>query len=142
MGLTTDEMKDVATRLLHASASGDVETVASLINDDFHFQFMQKADSWSADGKETSAKLDRENYLAYGVPVSRQITRDGMHFTVELILIDEPWVAVFGHSNATSLKGKEYNNNYCWRILFSGGKVSELREYCDTHHAYEVLFEE
>jgi len=135
-------MKDVATRLLHASASGDVDTVGQLINDDFHFQFMQKAESWSADGKETSAKLDKDNYLAYGVPVSNQITQDGMHFTIELILVDGPWVAAFGHSNATSLKGKPYNNNYCWRILFSGEKVSELREYCDTHHAYEVLFEE
>ena len=74
--------------------------------------------------------------------MSKQITRDGMHFTIKLFIVDEPWVAVFGHSNATSLKGKAYNNQYCWRMLFKQGKVSELREYCDTHHAYEALFEE
>jgi len=140
--MNVDQMKDHATRLLMASASGDVETVRPLINEDFTFRFMQKAESWSADGKETSATLDKENYLAYGVPVSKQITQNGMHFTVELILVDGDWVAIFGQSNATSLKGKPYNNNYCWRMRFSGEGVSEFREYCDTHHAYEVLFEE
>ncbi len=140
--MNVDQMKDHAVRLLHASAGGDVEAVRPLIGDDFTFRFMQKAESWSADGKETSATLDKDNYLAYGVPVSKQITRDGMHFTVELILVDGDWLAIFGHSNATSLKGKAYNNNYCWRMKFSGDLVSEFREYCDTHHAYEVLFEE
>ena len=136
----TEDRKAVAVKLLHASASGDVETVRPLITDDFHFQFMQKAASWSADGQEVSARLDKENYLAHGVPVSKQITRDGMHFTVELILEDDPYVVVFGHSNATSLKGRPYNNNYCWRMRFSGNAVSDFQEYCDTHHAYEVLF--
>ena len=139
--MTDDEKKAMAVKLLHGSASGDVEAVRSVINQDFTFRFMQKAESWSADGIETSATLDRDNYLASGVPVSSQITRDGMHFTIELILLDGDWMAVFGHSNATSLKGKSYNNEYCWRLRFAGQGISELREYCDTHHAYEVLFE-
>jgi ketosteroid isomerase-like protein len=139
--MTDDEKKAMAAKLLHGSASGDVEAVRSVIDEDFTFRFMQKAETWVADGIETSATLDRDNYLAYGVPVSNQITRDGMHFTLELYVLDGEWLAVFGHSNATSLKGKSYNNQYCWRIRFSGQGVSELREYCDTHHAYEVLFE-
>jgi ketosteroid isomerase-like protein len=118
-----------------------VETARELINEDFTFRFMQKAETWSADGKEMSATFDKENYLKYGVSICNQITRDGLHFTVELILCDGDWLAVFGYSNATSLKGKLYHNNYCWRLRFSGDRISELREYCDTHHAYEVLFE-
>jgi ketosteroid isomerase-like protein len=140
--MTRADMEAVAQRLLHASASGDADTVRQCIADDFHFQFMQKAASWSADGQEVSARLDKENYLAHGVPVSKQITRDGMHFTVELILVDAPYVVIFGHSNATSLKGKPYNNNYSWRMRFSGDRVCDFQEYCDTHHAYEVLFGE
>ncbi|MGE3690402.1 MAG: nuclear transport factor 2 family protein [Novosphingobium sp.] len=140
--MTEEEKKDMAARLLHASASGDAETVRAVINPDFTFRFMQKAESWSSDGKEVSATLDRDAYLENGVTVCKQITRDGMHFTIELIVLDGDWMAVFGHSNATSLKGKPYNNNYCWRLRFSGNGVSELREYCDTKHAYDVLFEE
>ena len=140
--MTREDMKAIAVKLLHASASGDVETVRQCITEDFHFQFKQKADSWFADGKEVSARLDKDNYLAYGVPVSKQITRDGMHFTVEVIVVDEPYVVIFGHSNATSLKGQPYNNNYSWRMRFSGDQVCDFQEYCDTHHAYEVLFGE
>lgn len=140
--MTREDMETVATRLLHASASGDVETVRQCITDDFHFQFMQKAASWSADGKEVSARLDKESYLAHGVPVSQQITRDGMHFTIELAVIEAPWVVIFGHSNATSLRGQPYNNNYSWRMKFAGERVCDFQEYCDTHHAYEVLFGE
>ena len=140
--MTRADMEAVATKLLRASANGDVETVRQCITDDFHFQFMQKAASWSADGMEVSARLDKENYLAHGVPVSKQITRDGMHFTVELILVDAPYVVIFGHSNATSLKGKPNNNNYSWRMRISGDRVCDFQEYCDTHHAYEVLFGE
>jgi hypothetical protein len=139
--MNVDEMKAHALKLLHASAAGDVEVARPLITENFHFQFMQKASSWSADGKEVSARLDKSNYLQYGVPVSKQITRDGMHFTVEVVLNDGPWIVIFGHSNATSLKGKPYNNNYCWRTRFASDGVEEFREYCDTHHAYEVLFE-
>lgn len=139
--MTREEKQAMAATLLHGSASGDAAAVASVINPDFTFRFMQKAESWSADGIETSATLDRDNYLKSGVPVSNQITRDGMHFTLELFVLDGDWLAVFGHSNATSLQGKPYNNEYCWRIRFSGEGISELREYCDTHHAYEVLFE-
>lgn len=29
----------------------------------------------------------------------------------------------------------------CWRMTFSGNRVAEFREYCDTHHAHAVLFE-
>ena len=139
--MTGKEKKAMAAKLLHASASGDVAAVRSVINEEFTFRFMQKAESWSADGIETSATLDRENYLKSGVPVSNQITQDGMHFTLELFVLDGDCMAVFGHSNATSLKDKSYNNEYCWRLRFSGEGVSELREYCDTKHAYDVLFE-
>lgn len=139
--MTGEEKKAMAAKLLHGSASGDAAAVGSVINADFTFRFMQQAETWSADGIETSATLDRDSYLAHGVPVSGQITRDGMHFTLELFVLDGDWLAVFGHSNATSLKGKPYNNEYCWRIRFSGQGISELREYCDTKHAYDVLFE-
>ncbi|MFV8816801.1 nuclear transport factor 2 family protein [Haliea sp. E17] len=138
--MTIEQRKQNAVKMLHASARGDADAVRELINDDFQFRFMQQADSWSADGEEMSAALDKENYLAYGVPVAKQITRDGMHFTEELILADGDYIVVFGHSNAVSLKGQPYNNNYCWRMRFSGDRISELYEYCDTHLAHEVLF--
>ena len=136
-----ETQKRIATDLLYASECGDAATTDALTNADFHFQFMEKAASWSAEGKQISTRLDKEAFLKHGIFAVKTITKDGMHFKVHLALAEGQYVALFGESNGTSNKGKPYNNNYCWRFRFSNGKVSELLEFCDTHHAHEVLFE-
>jgi ketosteroid isomerase-like protein len=136
-----ETQKKIAVELLHASESCDAAKAAALINPDFHFQFMEKAASWSVDGQVVSTRLDKETFLKYGVTAVKNVTKDGMHFKVHVSIAEGPYVALFGESHATSNKGKPYNNNYCWRFKFSHGKVSEFLEFCDTHHAHEVLFE-
>ncbi len=137
--MTLDEQKRHAEKLLFASASGDVPTVASLISEDFHFQYMERQKGWSGEG---STRSNRDNFLKIGVPMSNSLTKDGMHFTLLRVIGEADCVAIFGESNATSNDGKRYNNRYCWRITFSGDKVSEFLEFCDTHHAREILFDE
>ncbi len=140
--MTADQKKAAAIRMLHASDSADVATALELISDDFHFQFMERADSWTVDGQEVSTRLNKEMFLKYGITAVKDITVDGMHFTTDLVLCDGDYVCIFGESNATSKKGRKYNNTYCWRFRFSGDKIVEFLEYCDTHHAHEVLFEQ
>lgn len=139
--MTSDDKKQAATDLLMACAAADRETVAALIHDDFHFQFMENAESWSADGQEFSTRLDKDTFLEHGVVICDQVTQDGMRFTVNVALCDGDYVALFGESSATSLSGKPYNNTYCWRFIFKGDKVVDMQEYCDTRHAREVLFD-
>ena len=139
--MMADERKQLAIELLMACDKGDPETVDRLTNDDFHFQFMEKAASWSAEGQEVSTRLDKLNFLKFGVGAAKQVTRDGFHFKVDQAICEGNVVALFGTSNATSHKGKPYRNNYCWKITFAGDRVSEFLEFTDTHHAHEVLFE-
>jgi ketosteroid isomerase-like protein len=136
-----EEQKKRAIELLHAVDRGDAAATLKLISDDFHFQFMERRASWSVDGKEVSTRLDKETFLKHGVTAVANVTKDGMHFKVHMAISEGPVVALFGESDGTSLKGKRYNNTYCWRFTFSGDKVSEMLEYCDTHHAHEVLFD-
>ena len=138
--LTPDDRKRRALALLDAGDRADPDTAATLISEDFHFQFMERADSWIVDGLEVPARLDRAAFLKHGVTATRRMTRDGMHFTVDLVLCDGDMVAIFGESHAVSFNGKPYNNSYCWRMRFTGALISEFREYCDTHHAHAVLF--
>ncbi|RYE58669.1 MAG: hypothetical protein EOP18_00790 [Rhizobiaceae bacterium] len=137
---TAEDRKERAVRLLFCGDSGDAVTAAGLISDDFRFQFMERADSWSVDGKVVSARLDRAAFLQHGIGATKDMTRDGMHFTVDLVLCDGDYVCIFGESHALSNRGETYNNSYCWRMRFSGELISEFREYCDTHHAHMVLF--
>jgi ketosteroid isomerase-like protein len=141
MTLTPEQKKETAVRMLHASDRGDAETALQLIDDDFHFQFMERADSWTVDGQEVSTRLNKDMFLKYGINAVKEITVDGMHFTVDHVMVDGDYVAIFGESHATSKKGKSYNNTYCWRMRFSGDKIVEFLEYCDTHHAHTQLFE-
>lgn len=58
--MTADERKQAALRLLSCADACEIDTGASLISDDFHFQFMERAESWTVDGKEVPARLDRD----------------------------------------------------------------------------------
>jgi len=138
--MTADEKKEKALKLLFCADRQDADTARGLISDDFQFQFMERADSWIVDGQEVSARLDKEAFLIHGVTATKMMTRDGMNFTVDLVLCDGDYVCIFGESHATSNAGKLYNNTYCWRMRFTGELISEFREYCDTHHAHVVLF--
>jgi ketosteroid isomerase-like protein len=139
--VTQDEQKRIATELLYASESGNAEKVAQLVTDDFHFQFMERLDSWVDEGGKKSTRLNKQDFLKTGVPMVNDLTVDGMHFQVFLTMGEGPYVAIFGESNGTSKTGKKYNNRYCWRFTFTGDKVSEFLEFCDTHHAHQILFD-
>jgi len=136
-----DEQKERARRLLKACDDGDREKAEALIADDFTFQFMEKADSWAVDGEVVSTKLDKQTFLVHGVGAAAQVTQDKLNFSFDLAVSEGPHVMILGQSNAKSLKGKPYNNNYCWYVRFTGDRISELREYCDTKHAHDVLFD-
>lgn len=138
--MTSDEKKERALKLLACADACDVDTAASLIGEDFQFRFMERAESWTVDGNVVPARLDRETFLKHGVTATRMMTRAGMNFTIDLVLCDGDYVCVFGESHAESHQGRAYNNTYSWRFRFSGEKIVEFLEYCDTHHAHEVLF--
>lgn len=35
--------------------------------------------------------------------------------------------------------GRLYQNRYCWVLSVSGGRIAEVREYCDTFHGFDVF---
>lgn len=140
--MNSQQQKEKAKTLLLACDAGDVAAADMLIADNFTFQFMDHSASWSVDGHEISSKLDRETFLRQGVTAGEAVTRDGLNFAFDLAISEGPHVAIFGKSNGTSKSGKEYANSYCWYVGFSGEKIAELREYCDTHLAHQVLFDQ
>jgi ketosteroid isomerase-like protein len=140
--MDADTRKERARQLLRACDTGDGEAAARLINDDFTFQFMEKADSWTVEGQEVSTKLDRAAFLEYGLSAAENVTKNKrFNFAFDLAVNEGAHVMILGTSDALSLKGEPYRNSYCWYVRFSGDGISELREYCDTKHAHDVLFD-
>jgi len=140
--MLSDERKQKARQLLKACDVGDGEAAAKLINDDFTFRFMEKAETWTVDGKEVSTTLDKATFLNYGVSAAENVTKDKLlNLSFDLTVGEGDHVMILGKSDALSLKGKPYQNNYVWYLRFTGNGISELREYCDTKHAHDVLFD-
>jgi ketosteroid isomerase-like protein len=140
--MNPEKQKQCATELLYAAECNDRKKAESLITDDFHFQLMERLESWTGEDGKSTSRVDKAHFLDEGIKMVGDLTRDGMHFVVHLAITDGPYVALFGESNGTSRQGKAYNNRYCWRFTFSGEKVSEFIEFCDTRYGREVLFEQ
>jgi len=49
-------------------------------------------------------------------------------------------VAVEAEGYAELTDGRIYNSKYHFLVELGGGKVKEVKEYLDTHHAHSVFF--
>lgn len=50
----------------------------------------------------------------------------------EDIIADDDRVIVLARGEVKTVRGEDYNNSYCFVIRMRGGKIAEVREYCDT----------
>ncbi|MCX7864876.1 MAG: hypothetical protein N2423_07570, partial [Novosphingobium sp.] len=72
--MTPEDRKEKARQLLRACDRGDAAAAAALINEDFTFQFMEKAKSWTVKGQEVPTRLDRQTFLAHGLSATDRVT--------------------------------------------------------------------
>ncbi len=49
-------------------------------------------------------------------------------------------VAVEAFGDGRHVNGRRYQNRYCWVLDCDGGKIQNIREYCDTLHGFDTLF--
>ncbi|MGV9799213.1 nuclear transport factor 2 family protein [Mycobacterium sp. NPDC003449] len=136
--MLNDQQRQQASQLLHATDHGDAAAVTSLISDDFSFYSMRRAPLSSPTGAPVPTVFDRVGFLAF-VKTMPGLTKDGMHFSENLVVCEGDYVAIFGESSATAHSGEPYNNVYCWLFHFKHGKVDQWWEYCDTHLVATVL---
>lgn len=50
----------------------------------------------------------------------------------EEIIAEGDRVVVLAKGEVKTVRGEDYNNDYCFVIRMRGGKIVEVREYCDT----------
>lgn len=51
-------------------------------------------------------------------------------------------VAVETEGFGRHVSGRLYQNRYCWVMSVSDGRITEVREYCDTFHGFDVFYPE
>ena len=67
---------------------------------------------------------------------------DGLVFELGTMTAEDNRVCVLAEGNGTLPNGTEYNNLYHWFIEADGSRITGVREYADTHHAFLVFTSE
>ncbi len=63
---------------------------------------------------------------------------DGLKMTVTGSVAEGDHVAVEVESSGDLRNGRHYRQQYHFLISFRDGKIASVREYLDTHHAFDV----
>jgi ketosteroid isomerase-like protein len=83
-------------------------------------------------------EISLEQYLAI-VQSIVPLLKTPLSFKVHDVIRDGDRLGAEVESHAQLKNGKVYNNKYHFKILLSGDKISEIREYADTKHLAETF---
>ena len=62
----------------------------------------------------------------------RSLVEQGSRTVPLRFIADGDYVVVEARGDMTTKKGEKYDNEYCLIYRFDGGKIVEMREYCDS----------
>ena len=130
--MTMSQNKQIAAELFARFTASDIDGVLALMADDVTWRLPGKPELSRAAGVYDKARLrglfDRmvaalENGLTMTVLGS---IAEGNHVAIE--------VESFGELK----NGRSYRQQYHFLITVRDGKIAAVREYLDTHHAWDV----
>jgi ketosteroid isomerase-like protein len=122
-----DEKKRVAVEFLQLMGDGRRrERALEMMTDDA---------AWWIPGVGTLSKTQ----LAEGFARSDKLFKGTIGVTILGVTAEGDRVAVESEGDAEVINGKRYNNRYHSLLVFRGGKICEVREYCDTKYVADTL---
>lgn len=123
MGAT--ENKRLMRRIFDGLAQGDGRLLIDSLADDFRWTLIGTTE-WSRtyEGKQAVvAELLRPLFAQFETRYTN---------TASLFVAEGDHVVVECRGQVGTKHGTAYNNTYCWVCRFSGERLQELTEYCDT----------
>ncbi|HTO98063.1 MAG TPA: nuclear transport factor 2 family protein [Myxococcales bacterium] len=130
--MTLDANKRIAGELFERFSAGDIPGVLALMTDDVTWRIPGKPELTPVAGlfeKERLGKLFR-----------RMLSQleNGLKMTVIGSVAEGDKVAVEVESSGDLKNGRRYRQQYHFLITLREGKIAAVREYLDTHHAFDV----
>ena len=134
MSVDTEANKKLVSQLLEAFSSGDVEGMVDLMTDDATWWVGGQIDGLSGTyGRDEFAKLVEGAKAAYKTGALK-IWPTGM-------VAEGDKVAVEAESHAELHNGRVYANRYHLLVTVRDGRISGVKEYCDTLHMKQIFFD-
>src|SRR5216683_210666 len=130
--MTTEQNKRLAAELFARFSASDIDGVLALMTDDVAWRIPGKPELSPAAGVYNKERLRRL--------FNRMVAQlnDGLKMTVTGSTAEGDRVAIEVESSGDLRNGRQYRQQYHFLISFRDGKIASVREYLDTHHAFDV----
>ena len=132
-GTRSDETRALINRFYTALAGGDRDTLLALLTPEVGWQMPYSIEHNLVSGRD--AVIDE---LGSGV-VRKFFKRGTFRHEVQRIMCDGDMAVVQAATSALTHDDEPYTMQYCWVYSFTGGRISYIREYMDTHEAARVF---
>jgi len=134
--MSSDRNKATAQRFFDLFCASDIDGVLALMTDDATWRIPGKKELTPPAGVYTKERIGRL--------FSRMIENlsSGLRMTVLSCIAEADRVALEVISSGDLKNGRQYRQEYHFLMEFREGKISAVREYLDTQHAYEVWIRE
>jgi len=130
--MTTEQNKRLAAELFARFTASDIDGVLALMTDDVAWRIPGKPELTPFAGVYDKARLRK---LFHRMLAS---LKDGLKMTVTDSIAEGDRVAIEVESSGDLRNGRQYRQQYHFLITFRDGKITSVREYLDTHHAFDV----
>jgi len=131
--MNTEETRALIARYLEARGANDAAALDSMLTDDAEWHLPVSAGAGPFVGREKVVEA-----LTGGVS-GKMFDLSTIKREPWKVIVDGDTAAVQQKLSATTVKGAEYINEYCWVYTCRDGKVARMVEYADTLHAGRVL---
>ena len=129
---TTEDNKRSAVELFARFTASDIPGVLALVRDDVTWRVPGKPELSPVAGIYNKERLKR----LFGRMLAQ--LEGGLQMTVLGLLAEGNDVAVEVESQGDLRNGRKYRQQYHFLITFRDGRIASVREYLDTHHAFDV----
>jgi ketosteroid isomerase-like protein/uncharacterized membrane protein len=132
VGVTTDDNNRTAIALFERFSASDIPGALALLTDDVTWRVPGKPGESPAAGTYDKRRLQH--------PFEHMLTQlvDGLSMTVLSLVSDGDHVSVEAEGRGDLRNGRQYRQQYHFAFTLRDGKIATVREYYDTHHAFEV----
>ncbi|GHF17461.1 hypothetical protein GCM10017786_59270 [Amycolatopsis deserti] len=124
----------VIRRFVDALHGGDLTTIADTLAEDASWHLHG---TLPVAGHYAGRDAVINDFLGQGLG----LFADGsLKIELTTIVSDGPIVAIEWHATGQSTNGNPYDNEYALFFRLSDGKITAIREYCDTLHVKDALY--
>ena len=129
--MSVEQNKELVTKTWHAFVKGDIKAAFANMSDDVSWLIPGKL-SLSGLKKGKAAVLDFSRGAA-------KIFPKGLTTDIRRVYGDGDVVVLELTNKGKVANGRDYENDYCFVFEIEGGKIRRVREYLDTHKAYDLM---